>query len=77
MQIGDNKADVHLSDDSMIANYVSAQGGWDLVRGAQAANWVILLMGCPTRLTMPGTNRAVARELGRGRGRFTQPRPRP
>jgi hypothetical protein len=55
VQIGDSEADVCLSDDSMIANHVSGQGAWDLlVRGAQAANSVILPMGCPTLLTMPG-----------------------
>jgi hypothetical protein len=34
---------------------LTSQDVWDLlVRGAQAANWVILPMDCPTCLTAPG-----------------------
>ena len=55
VEVGDGGADVYLSDDSMMANHISGQDVWDLlVRGAQAANWVILPMDCPTCLTAPG-----------------------
>ena len=55
VQIGDGAADVYLSEDSMVASHISGHDVWDLlVRGAQAANWVILPMDCPTCLTAPG-----------------------
>lgn len=55
VQHGDGGADVYLSDDSMMANHVVGEDLGDLlVQGAQAANWVILPIGCPTCLTAPG-----------------------
>lgn len=55
VRVGDGEADIYLSDDGMMASHVSGQDPWDLlVRGAQAANWVILPLDCPTCLTQPG-----------------------
>ena len=55
IQFGDGEADIYLSDDGMLANHISGRDPWDLlVRGAQAANWVILPLDCPTCLTAPG-----------------------
>jgi len=55
VQIGDGEADIYLSDDGMVTNHVSGRDPWDLlVRGAQAANWLILPLDCPTCLTQPG-----------------------
>jgi len=55
LRYGDGGADVYLSDDSMMANHISGKDVWDLLlQGAQAANWVIMPMDCPTCLTAPG-----------------------
>ena len=55
IQFGDGEGDIYLSDDGMLANHNSGRDPWDLlVRGAQAANWVILPLDCPTCLTAPG-----------------------
>lgn len=55
IQFGDGGADINLSDDGMLAKHISGRDPWELlVRGAQAANWVILPSGCPTCLTASG-----------------------
>lgn len=52
VRFGDGEADVYLNDSGMMANHVSGEDPWDLlVRGATAANWAILPVGCPTCLT--------------------------
>lgn len=38
-----------------MANHIEGRDPWDLlVRGARAAAWVIIPIGCPTCLTQPG-----------------------
>ena len=56
VQFGDGEADIYFDDDDgMMANHISGRDPWDLLlRGAQAANWVILPLDCPTCLTGPG-----------------------
>lgn len=55
IRYGDGEADIYLSDDGMLANHVTGRDPWALlVRRAQAANWVILLVDCPTWVTSPG-----------------------
>lgn len=55
VQFRDGKADIHLRGDGMLANHIMGRDTWDLlVRGARAANWVILPVDCPTCLTDPG-----------------------
>lgn len=55
VRIGDGEADIYLRDDEMMANHVSGEDPWDLlVKGAQAANWVIMPIGCPACVTQPG-----------------------
>jgi hypothetical protein len=55
VRVGDGEADVYLHDGGMMANHISGRDPWDLlVQGAQAANWVIIPVGCPTCLTQPG-----------------------
>lgn len=52
IRVGDGDADVYLRDDGMMANHVSGEAPWDLlVKGAQAADWVIMPVGCPTCVT--------------------------
>ncbi|RNI19855.1 hypothetical protein [Flexivirga caeni] len=52
---GDGTADVYLHDDGMLANHVSGGDPWELlVRGAAAADWVIMPVGCPACLTASG-----------------------
>jgi len=64
VQIGDGTADVYLDDDHMMANRISGQDPWDLlVKGAQAAGWVIMPVGCPTCLTQQGQLRELPEEL--------------
>lgn len=49
---GDGRADLYLDDDDMMASHVSGSDPWDLlVRGATAADWVIIPMGCAAALT--------------------------
>jgi hypothetical protein len=55
IRCGDGGADVYMRDDGMMANHISGEDPWDLlVRGARAANWVILPLDCPVCLTQPG-----------------------
>lgn len=55
VRVGDGEADIYFRDGGMMANHISGQDPWDLlVRGAQAANWVIIPVGCPMCLTRPG-----------------------
>lgn len=62
ISFGDGQAEVDLSDDGIIASQVTGRDPWDLlVRGAQAANWVIIPMDCPTCLTQPGSARSFPR----------------
>lgn len=52
VRIGDGEADIYLTGDGMMANHISGRDPWDLlVKGAQAANWVILPLDRPTCLT--------------------------
>lgn len=52
VEYGDGSADIHLSPDSMMANHVTGSEPWDLlVRGAKAARWVIMPVGCPACIT--------------------------
>jgi hypothetical protein len=55
VRVGDGEADVYLHDGGMMANHIEGRDPRDLlVQGAQAANWVIIPVGCPTCLTQPG-----------------------
>lgn len=55
IQVGDGEADLYLDSDGMMANHVTGTDPWELlVRGAEAANWVILPIDGPTCLTGPG-----------------------
>lgn len=64
VRAGDGEADVHLRDDGMMANHIMGQDPWDLLlRGAQAANWVIMPLDCPTCLTQPGQREELPEEL--------------
>lgn len=48
----------------MMANRISGRDPWDLLlRGAQAANWVIMPLDCPTCLTQPGQREELPEEL--------------
>jgi hypothetical protein len=52
IEVGDGDADVYLSNDDMMANHITGRDPWELlVKGAAAAGWVILPLGCPTCLT--------------------------
>jgi len=49
---GDGEADIYLSPDAMMANHVTGTDPWDLlVRGARAAGWVIMPVGCEVCIT--------------------------
>lgn len=64
VRFGDGEGGVYLSDDGMMASHVSGRDPWDLlVRGAQAANWVIMPMDCPTCVTQPGQREELPDEL--------------
>jgi hypothetical protein len=64
VQVGDGTADVYLDDDNMMANHVSGRDPWELLfKGAQAAGWVIMPVGCPTCLTHEGQLRELPEEL--------------
>lgn len=64
VRVGDGEADVYLRDDGMMANHISGRDPWDLLlRGAQAVNWVIMPMDCPTCLTQPGQREELPAEL--------------
>jgi hypothetical protein len=64
VRVGDGEADIYLHDAGMMANHISGLDPWDLqVRGAQAANWVIMPVGCPTCLTQPGQLEELPEEL--------------
>jgi hypothetical protein len=55
VRFGDGEADVYLSENGMMANHITGRDPWDLlVRGAAAADWVIMPLDLPTCLTMPG-----------------------
>lgn len=52
VRYGDGEADVYLSDGDGMVNHISGEKPWELlVRGARAADWVILPVGCPTCIT--------------------------
>lgn len=52
VEIGDGTADVYLSPDAMRADHVAGEQPWDLlVRGAKAAGWAIMPVGCPVCVT--------------------------
>lgn len=52
VEYGDGSADIYLSPDAMKADHVTGVEIWDLlVRGARAAKWVIMPVGCPTCIT--------------------------
>lgn len=64
LRVGDGEADVYLREDGMMANHISGQAPWHvLLSGAQAANWVIMPMDCPTCLTRPGQQEELPEEL--------------
>ena len=53
--MGDGQADIYLHGGGLMANHTEGRDPWDLlVQGAKAANWVIILVACPTCLTQPG-----------------------
>jgi hypothetical protein len=56
--------DVYLDDHGMLANHITGRDPWDLlVKGAGAAGWVILPVGCPTCLTHEDQERDLPDEL--------------
>jgi hypothetical protein len=64
VRVGDGEADLYLDDDGMMANHSSGRDPWDLLlRGAQAASWVIMPLDCPTCLTQPGQRDEFPEEL--------------
>lgn len=64
VRVGDGEADVYLRDDGMMANHIAGRDPWNLLlTGAQAANWVILPLDCPTCLTQPGQREELTAEL--------------
>ncbi len=64
IRYGDGEADIYISDDGMMANHISGRDPWQLlVTGAQAANWVILPLGCPVCLTAPEQHGDLPAEL--------------
>ena len=64
VRVGDGEADLYLDDDGMMANHISGRDPRDLLlRGAQAANWVIMPLDCPTCLTQPGQREELPEEL--------------
>ncbi|MCK6209146.1 hypothetical protein KZX45_01130 [Georgenia sp. EYE_87] len=64
VEYGDGSADVYLHDDGMMANHISGDQPWELlVRGARAAGWVIVPVGCPTCLTDEGQRARLPTEL--------------
>ena len=64
VRFGDGDADIYLGDDRMMANHVSGRDPWDLlVEGAQAANWVIMPIDCPTCVTQPGQREELPEDL--------------
>jgi hypothetical protein len=63
-ELGTERLDVYLNDDGMMANGISGRDPWDLLlRGAEAANWVIMPLACPTCLTRPGQREELPEEL--------------
>jgi hypothetical protein len=55
VSVDGDTADVYLDQDGMLANHISGDRPWDLlVRGARAAGWVVLPVGCPTCITDEG-----------------------
>ena len=64
VRVGDGEAEVYLRDDEMMANHISGRETWDLLfRGAQAADWVIMPLDCPTCLTQAGQRAELPAEL--------------
>lgn len=64
VRMGDGEADIYLRDGGMMANHISGRESWDLlVQGAQAANWVIIPLGCPTCLTQAGQQKELPEGL--------------
>jgi hypothetical protein len=52
LEYGDGSADIFLSPDAMKAEHVTGKEPWDLlVRGARAAAWVIMPVGCRACIT--------------------------
>jgi hypothetical protein len=67
IEVGDGTADVYLDDNDMLANHITGRDPWDLlVRGAAAAGWVILPVGCPTCLTHEDQKHHLPDELREG-----------
>jgi hypothetical protein len=67
IEVGDGTADVYLNDDGMLANHITGRDPWDLlVKGAAAAGWVILPVGCPTCLTHEDQEHDLPDELREG-----------
>lgn len=64
VRAGDGEADIYLRDDGMMANHISGRDPWDLLlKGAQAADWVIMPIDCPTCLTRAGQREELPAEL--------------
>lgn len=64
---GDGEADVYLSDDHMMANHVDGEEPWDLlVRGARAADWVIMPLDRPVLITDKSQREHLPDGLGDG-----------
>jgi hypothetical protein len=67
IEVGDGRADVYLDDDDMMANHITGRDPWDLlVKGAAAAGWVIMPVGCPACLTRKDQQRDLPGELREG-----------
>jgi hypothetical protein len=65
VEIGDGSADIYLDQNDMLANHVSGEDPWDLmVRGARAADWVIVPVGCSTCITDESQRAHLPQELG-------------
>ncbi|MET4622977.1 hypothetical protein ABIE18_004457 [Arthrobacter sp. 2762] len=64
VEYGDGSIDVYLNEDSMVANHVVGEEPWKLLfDAAQAADWVILPVGCPTCITDEAQRRHLPEEL--------------
>lgn len=64
VEIGDGSADVYLHEDGMMASRIKGNASLDLlVRGAKAANWVIIPVGCSVCLTAPEQRKQLPQDL--------------
>jgi hypothetical protein len=64
VRVGDGEADLYLRDGGMMASHIAGRDPqYLLVQGARAANWVIMPVGCPTRLTQSGQQEELPKGL--------------